>query len=65
MNCPVDATPLQVVTRDDVEIDVCPDCRGVWLDRGELQQLFIRMDLDALGSAPVSRATASATSASR
>jgi len=44
MRCPVDRTPLEVVTRDNLEIDFCPECRGIWLDRGELQQLLIRMD---------------------
>ena len=49
MRCPVDATPLELVTRDGVEIDYCPECRGVWLDRGELQRLLIRV-----GASPVS-----------
>ncbi len=40
MNCPlcVDQT-LQPRFHSGIEIDVCPQCRGVWLDRGELQKL--------------------------
>jgi Zn-finger nucleic acid-binding protein len=30
--------------RQDVETDVCPDCRGVWLDRGELDKIINRYD---------------------
>src|SRR5688500_61720 len=36
MQCPVCANPLRPVDRQGIEIDVCPQCRGVWLDRGEL-----------------------------
>lgn len=32
--------------RQGVEIDYCPDCRGVWLDRGELDKIAQRMDSD-------------------
>ena len=42
MNCPVDATPLVMTERQDVEIDYCPQCRGVWLDRGELDKIIER-----------------------
>lgn len=42
MNCPVDGTPLQMTTREGVEIDYCPKCRGIWLDRGELDKLIER-----------------------
>ncbi len=34
MNCPVDGTTLTMTDRQGVEIDYCPECRGVWLDRG-------------------------------
>lgn len=40
MKCPVDNTTLQVAQRSGVEIDYCPRCRGVWLDRGELEKLI-------------------------
>jgi Zn-finger nucleic acid-binding protein len=42
VNCPVDHTPLVVTERNGVEIDYCPRCRGVWLDRGELDKIVER-----------------------
>ncbi len=42
MNCPVDDTVLQLAERQGIEIDYCPTCRGVWLDRGELDKLIER-----------------------
>jgi Zn-finger nucleic acid-binding protein len=42
MKCPVDGTTLLLAERQDVEIDYCPECRGVWLDRGELDKLLVR-----------------------
>jgi uncharacterized protein len=39
--CPQDRmTPLIIVERNGIEIDYCPSCRGVWLDRGELEKLM-------------------------
>lgn len=38
--CPVDQTPLTMSERQGVEIDYCPTCRGVWLDRGELDKII-------------------------
>ncbi|MBU9142359.1 zf-TFIIB domain-containing protein [Burkholderia multivorans] len=41
MKCPVCKTPdLLMAERQSIEIDYCPDCRGVWLDRGELDKLI-------------------------
>lgn len=40
MKCPMDSTPLQMTERKGVEIDYCPQCRGVWLDRGELDKII-------------------------
>ena len=40
MQCPVDQTTLLMSERQGVEIDYCPQCRGVWLDRGELDKLI-------------------------
>ena len=40
--CPNDNTAMQVVKRGDVELDICPQCRGVWLDRGELDKIIER-----------------------
>ena len=42
MLCPFDSTPLQAVNRHGVEIDWCPSCKGVWLERGELDKLIER-----------------------
>lgn len=43
MNCPVCKDAKLVITeRQGIEIDYCPDCRGVWLDRGELDKLIER-----------------------
>ncbi|BCF99531.1 hypothetical protein PPGU19_041000 [Paraburkholderia sp. PGU19] len=40
MKCPVCKTPdLLMTERQNIEIDYCPTCRGVWLDRGELDKL--------------------------
>lgn len=43
MNCPVDETELRITDRQGIEIDYCPKCRGVWLDRGELDKLIDRV----------------------
>jgi Zn-finger nucleic acid-binding protein len=42
MKCPVDDTTLAISDRQGIEIDYCPQCRGVWLDRGELDKLIER-----------------------
>jgi len=40
MLCPIDQTTLAITERQGIEIDYCPTCRGVWLDRGELDKLI-------------------------
>ncbi|MBD7918661.1 zf-TFIIB domain-containing protein [Cellulomonas sp. Sa3CUA2] len=42
MQCPVDQTQLVMTERQGVEIDYCPVCRGIWLDRGELDKIIDR-----------------------
>ena len=42
MQCPVDGETLVMADRGGVEIDYCPKCRGVWLDRGELDKIIDR-----------------------
>ncbi len=42
MNCPACQVQLVMSDRQGVEIDYCPQCRGVWLDRGELDKLIER-----------------------
>jgi Zn-finger nucleic acid-binding protein len=42
MQCPIDGSELVMADRAGVEIDYCPKCRGVWLDRGELDKIIER-----------------------
>jgi uncharacterized protein len=42
MKCPVDETELAMAERQGIEVDYCPKCRGVWLDRGELDKIIER-----------------------
>lgn len=42
MKCPVDGATLAMSDRHGIEIDYCPECRGVWLDRGELDKVIER-----------------------
>lgn len=42
MNCPTCNVQLSITDRQGVEIDYCPQCRGVWLDRGELDKIIER-----------------------
>jgi uncharacterized protein len=45
--CPACMVELSIPERQGVEIDYCPKCRGVWLDRGELDKIIDR-STDAL-----------------
>jgi len=51
MNCPICNVPLLIADRVGVEIDYCPKCRGVWLDRGELEKIIERSN-NYMASAP-------------
>lgn len=42
MNCPACNAELKMTDRGGVEIDYWPQCRGVWLDRGELEKILER-----------------------
>jgi Zn-finger nucleic acid-binding protein len=42
MRCPIDESTLVMSERNGIEIDYCPQCRGVWLDRGELDKIIDR-----------------------
>jgi uncharacterized protein len=45
--CPRDGAALVEVNKSGVQIDVCPECKGVWLDRGELEKILqITRDLE-------------------
>lgn len=50
MKCPNDNETLVMSERSGIEIDYCPTCRGIWLDRGELDKL-IEKNADASHSA--------------
>ncbi len=52
MPCPVCKVPLVMSDRQGVEIDYCPQCRGVWLDRGELDKIIERSAQEAPAAAP-------------
>ena len=47
--CPNDNAAMQTLERGGVQFDMCPTCRGVWLDRGELDKIIER---SAAASAP-------------
>ena len=52
MKCPNDSTTLVMSERAGVEIDYCPECRGVWLDRGELDKILERAEAEAPRAVP-------------
>ena len=60
MRCPVDNEVLVMADRGGVEIDYCPKCRGVWLDRGELDKIIERSvaTLPPAAAQPAPRAAA-------
>lgn len=49
MKCPVDNETLVMSERSGVEVDYCPKCRGVWLDRGELDKILERSAAEGVG----------------
>ena len=55
MKCPIDGTALVMTDRSGVEIDYCPSCRGVWVDRGELDKIIERSVPQAAPPPPPSR----------
>ena len=56
MKCPNDGSTLTMSERSGIEIDYCPECRGVWLDRGELDKLIERSAAHAApGARPARR----------
>ena len=50
MRCPSCGSRLVEVERADVLIDACPECRGVWLERGELDKILVKERQLAAGS---------------
>ena len=55
MLCPNDKTPLVMSERQTIEIDYCPTCRGVWLDRGELDKIIERSNSVSVAQAAPER----------
>ena len=51
--CPACRVDLVMSERQGIEIDYCPKCRGVWLDRGELDKIIERSASEEIGAAPV------------
>ena len=52
MNCPTCIVPLVMSDRQGIEIDYCPQCRGIWLDRGELDKIIERSATDVPNNLP-------------
>lgn len=52
MQCPKDQTDLKHQERIGIEIDFCPKCQGVWLDRGELDKIIERSREEAVRADP-------------
>lgn len=50
--CPNDNASMTTVERSGVQFDMCPSCRGVWLDRGELEKLMDAAGSETTASAP-------------
>ena len=42
LNCPFCKTPMEKIKRADVTVDRCPNCLGIWLDKGELDKIIIK-----------------------
>lgn len=57
--CPNDDAAMQTMERSGVQFDMCPTCRGVWLDRGELEKLMAAAADEGRAAAPVQAAPAS------
>lgn len=50
--CPNDNAAMQTLERNGVQFDMCPTCRGVWLDRGELEKLMAAATEEGRAAAP-------------
>ncbi len=49
MLCPRDGAKLEAKHISDVEVDICPECDGLWLDRGEMEEILLARDEDKKG----------------
>lgn len=61
MKCPNDNETLVMSERSGIEIDYCPTCRGIWLDRGELDKLIDKNAQASAGPAPSRQTIATPT----
>ncbi|HMS24221.1 MAG TPA: zf-TFIIB domain-containing protein [Acidimicrobiia bacterium] len=52
MKCPFDDTQLRTIEKNGIEIDWCETCKGVWLERGELDKIVERVADELLQSEP-------------
>lgn len=52
MICPLDKSELKMSDRQGIEIDYCPQCRGVWLDRGELDKIIEKLSATETSRTP-------------
>lgn len=60
--CPNDNAAMQTLERGGVQFDMCPSCRGVWLDRGELEKLMaVAADEGRASAAPAPQQAAPQT----
>lgn len=60
MKCPVCKDPTLVISeRKGIEIDYCPECRGIWLDRGELDKILAKSQEEEPAVKPPAPAQAS------
>jgi Zn-finger nucleic acid-binding protein len=55
MKCPNCNETLVMTERQGVEIDYCPKCRGVWLDKGELDKIIEKSQSGLAGTNPANR----------
>ena len=56
MKCPHCTVNLLMTERQGVEVDYCPECRGVWLDRGELDKILERSHAEVAAATPAASA---------
>jgi len=46
MKCPVDGNELVTNQKDDITVNTCPKCKGVWLDRAELDKIIAQSEVE-------------------
>lgn len=51
MSSPIDGSPMHEVDRYGVKLDICPTSGGIWLDKGELEKIIMRIREEALQDA--------------